>query len=70
MLQGPSYILARYETVIFSKCSHNFQNIFFKNQGCGSKECILFNGLLNLTPLSVTLASNFMSMKKRFAEDK
>ena len=43
---------------------------FAFDKGCGFSECIQFNGLLNLTPLSVTLASDFTSMKKRFAEHK
>ena len=39
-LQGPPYILARYEMVILSKCTNNFRIFFFTKQGRGSSECL------------------------------
>ena len=38
-VQGPPYILARYETAIFSKSVDNFPKLFFTKQCCGSSEC-------------------------------
>ena len=39
---------------------------FAFDKGCGFSECILFNGLLNLTPLYVTFAPWFVVLNKGF----
>ena len=53
---------------IFSIYTDNFQNIFFsQNKGLGVVN-VIFNVLLNLPILAVTLASNHMGMEKGFAE--
>ena len=44
LVQGPPYILARYETAIFSIRTANFQKNFVTEQGHGSSQGFLKDG--------------------------
>ena len=53
---------------IFITFTHNFQFFFSQKKAVTVVNVFIFNGLLNMPLLSITLALNHMGMKNGFTE--